>query len=158
MKRLVLVTVILAGCGSDPVNAEGTYTIAVTNRDNGCNFANWTVGDSASNIGVVITQQGDNAVADVQGGTRAVLDLWLGSHSFSGNIDGDHLDLTLTGTRSQTTGNCTWTVDGVLDAHLKGDVLTGRINYVGNGNKNSDCAAVTGCVTYQDFNGTRPPR
>jgi hypothetical protein len=158
MKSLALVALILGGCGSDPVDAEGSYTIALTNRDNGCNFTNWTVGNTASNIGVAITQQSDNAVADVQGGAMTVLDLWLGSHTFSGKVDGDHLKLTLTGTRSQTTGNCTWTVDGVLDATLTGDVLEGRINYVGNGNSNTDCAAVTGCVTYQDFNGTRPPQ
>lgn len=147
----------LAGCSDDPVDAEGQYTIAVTNRTNGCNFANWTVGDSASNIQVNVTQQGGSAVADVMGGTKALLDFWLGDHSFSGSVDGDHLDLKLTGTKSQTTGNCTWTVDAILDAYLSGDILSGRINYTGNGNNNTDCAAVNGCVTFQDFNGTRPP-
>jgi hypothetical protein len=158
MKSFLLLAAILAGCGGDPVDAEGTFTISVTNKDNGCNFDNWNVGDSASNIQVNITQEGESAIASVEGATKGVLDFWLGDHSFSGNVDGDHLDLTLVGTRSRMTGNCTWTVDAVLDATLDGDIIKGRLNYTGNGNSNTDCAAITGCVTYQDFNGTRPPQ
>lgn len=158
MKRFLGLAAILVGCGSDPINAEGTYSIAVTSRDNGCNFDNWTVGNTASNIEVVITQEGGAANAEVKGVTGGVLDLWLGARTFIGEVDGDELFLRLTGTRSQTTGNCTWTVNGEIDATLTGDVLVGRINYVGATNDASDCAPIEGCVTYQDFNGTRPPQ
>jgi hypothetical protein len=158
MKHFVGLAAILAGCGTDPVDAEGTYSVAVTNRDNGCNFANWTIGESAANIQVVVTQQGDSASATVTGVTGGVLTLWLGSNVFSGKVSGNQLDLLLTGTRAQTTGNCTWTVNGEIDARLNGDVLVGRINYVGASNDASDCTPIEGCVTYQDFNGTRPPR
>jgi hypothetical protein len=158
MKRFLGIAAILAGCGSDPVDAEGTYSVAVTNRDNGCSFANWTIGESAANIQVVITQQDDNASATVTGGTGGLLTLWLGSNVFSGKVSGNQLDLLLTGTRAQTTGNCTWTVNGEIDARLNGDTLVGRINYVGASNDASDCTPIEGCVTYQDLNGTRPPR
>jgi hypothetical protein len=157
MKRLILL-VAFAACGGDPVDAEGTYTLSVTNRDNGCNFDMWTVGNSATNIKVAINQEGEDANADVMDGTRAVLDFLLGGHVFNGKIDGDELDLVLLGTRSTTMGNCTLTVDAQLLATLSGDVLTGRFNYSYHGNGNSDCAPYDGCITYQDMNGTRPPQ
>jgi len=158
MKRLLLLAVATLGCGGDPVDAEGTYTLSVTNRDNGCNFANWQEGDSATNIKVAINQEGENANADVMDGTRAVLDFLIGGHTFNGKVDGNELDLVLLGTRSSTQGNCTLTVDAQLLAELNGDVLTGRFNYSYNGNGNSDCAPYDGCITYQDMNGTRPPQ
>jgi hypothetical protein len=157
MKRLILLAG-LAACGGDPVNAEGTYTIAVTNRDNGCNFQNWTVGDSATGIQVVINQEGSSVNADVMGATRIYLDLVLGSHVFNGKVDGDELDMTILGTRSATMGNCTLTVDANLLATLDGDVLTGRINYRYHGNGNTDCAPYDGCISFQEMNGTRPPQ
>ena len=158
MKRIILLVATLAACTSDPVDAEGTYTVSVTNRENGCNFDPWTAGNNATNITTVINQEGTSAGAEVTGVTGAYLDLILGSHVFSGAVDGDELDLTILGTRSAVTGNCTFTLDARLHAALDGDVLTGRIDYSKHGNGNSDCAPLDGCITYQDMNGTRPPR
>ena len=156
MKRLLLL--LLAACGSDPVNAEGTYTLNVTNRTNGCQFQNWMEGDTAMGIQAVINQEGSSANADVMGGTRVWLDLVFGAHIFNGVVDGNELDLDLVGTRSTTMGNCTLTVDAQLLATLEGDVLTGRLNYRWHGNGNTDCAPYDGCLSYQDMNGARPPQ
>jgi hypothetical protein len=157
MKRLILL-VGLAACGSDPVDAEGMYSINVTSRANGCNFDGWTEGNTATNIPVTINQEGTSAGAEVTGLTGGYLDIILGSHVFDGTVDGDELDLKIAGTQSATTGNCTWTVDAQLLATLDGDVLTGRLNYSKNGNNNSDCAPLDGCVSYQDMNGARAPQ
>lgn len=148
---------LTAACSSSPANVAGDYTIAVTNRDNGCNLANWTVGSSAQNIGVTITQSGSDAMATVNGVTGGYLNLALGSNVFSGTVDADHLSLTLFGTRSQTSGNCTFTYNAVIGADLNVDALTGTIDYTAKGNGNPDCATIDGCVSRQDFNGTRPP-
>ncbi len=161
MKRLLLLAGCLVGfaaCSDDPVDAEGDYTINVTNRDNGCSFDNWTAGNSAMDIKVTINQEGETAGADVMGITGAYLDLILGSHVFNGSIDGDELDLKIPGTRSAVTGNCTWTVDATLIATLNGDILTGRINYSKNGNDNTDCAPIDGCLSVQEMNGARAPQ
>lgn len=158
MKRLIWLVVLAAGCSSDPVDAEGMYTVSVTNRTNGCNFMNWTEGESAAGIQVAINQEGSDANADVMGATRVYLDVVLGTHVFNGTVDGDELDLKIEGTPSTTTGNCTWSVDAQLLANLDGDVLTGRINYTVAGNGHADCAPYDGCVSYQDMNGTRPPQ
>jgi hypothetical protein len=158
MKRLVLLAV-LVGCGS-PVAVGGNYTVGVTNRDNGCMLANWTVGQMSSGIGVDITQSGSNATATITGATAILLDLSLGSHAFTGTVDGDTLDLKLLGTRPQTSGNCTWTLDGEIIATSTGELLTGRIDYTAATNGHPDCTTMglEGCVTYQDFNGSRPPQ
>ncbi len=136
----------------------GDYTIALTNRDNGCNLANWTVGEQSSNIPVVIAQDGSTATANVMAGAGVVLDLALGSHLYEGEIDGDELFLELFGSRSQTQGNCTFTFNSEIDASIDGDTLTGVINYKAATVGNPDCAPLEGCVSFQEFNGTRPPQ
>jgi hypothetical protein len=156
MKRFLLLA-SLAACGSDPVDAEGTYSVSVTNRANGCNFMGWTIDESAANIGVVVNQEGEDVNADVMGLTRIYLDGVLGGHVFQGTVDGDELDMSITGNKTFTTGNCVdHTIDARMRATLEGDVLEGRIDYtiVGTG---STCEPYDGCVSYQDMNGTRPP-
>ncbi|MGE0868926.1 MAG: hypothetical protein AB7P03_10195 [Kofleriaceae bacterium] len=149
----------LAGCGSsEPADVEGTYTIAVTNRDNGCNFNDWTVNESTPGIGVVINQEDDAVTATIQGAVGVFLNFALGSDTYSGSVDGDAVDLVLHGTRSATMGNCTFTYNSEIHATADGDTLVGRVEYIAAGNGNPDCASIDGCVTYQDFNGTRPPK
>lgn len=153
---MILVAATTA-CGSD-ADVAGDYTIALTNRDNGCQFANWTEGETASSIPVVITQDGSNVTATVNGGAGIVLDLALGSRVYNGDVDGDDVFLELFGTRAQQSGDCTFTYNSVIDASIAGDVLTGRIEYRAATNDNPGCAAIEGCLSFQDFNGTRPPQ
>jgi hypothetical protein len=161
MKRLLGIALTLAfgacGSGSD-VDVAGEYTIALTNRDNGCELENYTEGEQASNIPVSITQEGSNVTATVGGGGGLVLDLALGSRVFTGEVDGDDVFLELFGTRGQQQGNCSFTFNSAIDATLDGDVLTGTIDYRAATNDNPDCAALEGCRTFQEFNGTRPPQ
>ncbi len=153
-----MVLVVTGACGSDPVDAAGDYTISVTNRENGCEFDNWEVGNSASNIGLVITQDGDAVNGTITGATGTFLTLVLGSNVFQGSVDGNDVDMTIFGTRSTTEGNCTWSINASVDGSLDGDVLTGNLNYAAATNGNPDCASLEGCVSRQEFNGTRPPQ
>jgi hypothetical protein len=158
MKRFLGLAAILVGCGSDPVDAEGEWTISGTNRDNACMISNWNVGESFSAVTVTFTQNGDAVNADVSGGGGFYLDVLLGGDDiFSGTVDGEDLTLHREGTRSMTQGNCTFTYNAEMALRIEGDVLTGRLNYRSAHNGNSDCAAVT-CLSYQDVNGTRPPQ
>jgi hypothetical protein len=161
MKSLAALGVLVAAlgaCSSDPAQIAGDYTVGVTNRDNGCNFPNWTVGAMTAGVDVKIAESGSSVTADVTGGTGAVLDFAFGSSAFTGTIDGNQMSLTLEGTRVQQTGTCTYTYNGQIIATANGDTMTGRINYTPATNGNSDCAAVSGCLTYQEFNGSRPPQ
>jgi hypothetical protein len=149
--------VAATACGS-PADVAGAYSISITNKENGCGFANWTVGATSVGIPATVTQQGENASAEIGGGAGVVLDLLLGSRSYVGSVDGDDVSLRIQGTRGQTKGNCAYTWNSNLSATLNGDVLTGSIEYTTATNGNSDCATIAGCVSSQAFNGTRPPR
>jgi hypothetical protein len=81
----------------------------------------------------------------------------LGSHTFTGGVNGSLVQMTLYGTNSATQGNCTYTVNATLNATSMGDFLSGTIDYTNQGNGNPDCASITGCKSTQSFNGTRPP-
>jgi hypothetical protein len=153
----MVVVVAVAGCGGSPADVAGSYTVSVTNGANGCNLVNWTVGESAAGIPVTITQDGGAATATVEGVTGALLVAGLGSRIFAGEVSGSSLDLALIGTNSQTSGNCTYTYNALLDGSIDGDVIEGTITYTAATNDQSDCAALEGCETVQDFNGTRPP-
>jgi hypothetical protein len=156
MKRLVLLAAILAGCGSDPVDVEGRWTVSVTNRADDCNIG-WTEGQSSSGVTVDITQNSDAIIVDVTGIGGGVLDLFLGGDDvFSGDVDGDHIQATRQGTRSNNQGNCTYTYNATFAADVNGDTMEGSIKYVPAHNGNSDCAAIV-CENVQDFSGNRPP-
>lgn len=155
MRHLVL-AVCAAACSSDNGNAAGDYMVSLTNRDNGCGIMNWTVGASA-NASVTLTQSDANVTASVTGLGAVALELVVGGHVYTGKIAGDTLDLNLFGTRSNTSGNCTYTINSEIHAALDGDVLTGQIDYLSATNNNPDCAALKDCRSFQDFNGTRPP-
>lgn len=154
---VALVSVAAPGCGGEPANVAGSYTVAVTNGSNGCSFDNWVEGDTASGIPVTITQTGESASAVVEGVTALGLGLLFGSNQFDGEVSGSSLNLVVYGSNSITEGNCTFTYNGVIDAELTGDVLTGEIRYEAATVGNPDCAGIEGCVTVQRFNGTRPP-
>jgi hypothetical protein len=162
INRHIAIAVIFVACApaagcSDPVQAAGTYTVSITNKDNGCELGTWTVGASNAGIPVVITQSGESATAEVGGAAGVVLDFALGSRSYKGNVDGKDLALKLEGTRGQQKGNCAYTLNSEISASLNGDALVGSIKYKAATNGNSDCGTLTACVSTQDFNGTRPP-
>ena len=146
-----------SACGS-PANVAGSYAVNLTNKDNGCQFANWTVGAMTSNVPITITQAGGEVTANVTGVAGTYLTVVLGSASFTGTIDGSSLSLKLFGTRSATKENCAYTINASLDAASSGDLIEGKINYESATNGSPDCGALQGCVTSQAFNGTRPPQ
>jgi len=157
MKRLACL-VILAGCGSDPADVTGHYTVNVTDEANGCNLSNFTQGQSSTNIPVDVTQDGGDVTLTLTGAVGDYVNLVLGSNVFSGTVDGSHVAATLFGTRSQTMNGCAFTYNAELDGDLAGDTMTGSISYTPKTNGSPDCASIEGCTSTQNFNGTRPPK
>lgn len=150
-----------AACSSDATSSgdvTGTYTVAVTNGDNGCNAPNWTVGNTATAIPFTVTQQGSQLQGVVGGVAGGYLDLVLGSSTFSGSSFGASIDMTLAGTRSATQSGCTYTVNGHLTATLTGDALQGTIDYYPATDGSGACQTVSACRSERRFSGSRPPR
>lgn len=168
MPRLARVSVLVAsllaasllatGCDEDPADVAGNYTLSLTNGQNGCNFANWTEGDTSTGVPLTVTQAGESITGTVGGAGGIFLNLWLGDNVYSGTVKGSDLRLTLYGTVSNQTGNCTFTVNSNVAAEINGDVLVGTIRYTAATNGNPDCAPLEGCASLQSFNGTRPPQ
>lgn len=159
-RALLLLAVGLGACGdSSPVDVAGDYTIAVTNRQNGCSFNGWTTGSTASNIQLQIVQNPGSAsvTGSIQGTTGILVQLLLGTNSFSGRVSGHEVEALLTGTNAFSQGACQYHIQVDLKGDLNGDVLTGTIDYTTVTNHSTACGALEGCHSLQDFNGTRPP-
>lgn len=155
---LMLLLLLGGGCTDEPIDVAGVYTIALTNRENGCNFNDWVVGDTTTGVQVTVTQSGSSASAFVGGAAGVWLNVSLGSQEYSGSVNGNDVHLTLHGTRSTTVAGCTWTINSVMDGTLSGDTLSGDIRYTPSTNGSPDCASIEGCVSRQEYNGVRAPR
>lgn len=160
MKGSILLALLAVGgaCASD-ADVAGNYTVALTSRDNGCNISGWTTGAMSAGIGVTITQNSSKLTLTVGGlaGVYLVGALGADGNVYTGGVDGDDFDTDSIGTRAYNTGNCTYTYNSSISGTLNGDALEGVIEYRAADNGNSDCSQVHDCLSYQDFNGTRPP-
>jgi hypothetical protein len=156
---LLVLASLLGACTSD-AEVAGNYTVALTNRDNGCNLGNFTPGQMSSGVAVTITQSGSKLTVTVEGlaGLSLVGLLGGGGNVYAGGVDGDGFSVESIGTKANTSGNCTYTFNSTISGTLSGDSLVGEIDYRAADNGNSDCTQVHGCLSYQDYNGTRPPR
>jgi hypothetical protein len=139
------------------VEAAGTYTLAVANGDNGCEFEGWDEGAVATGIPMRLTQEGTQVTAVIDGVTGLLLGVILGSNQLEGEVSGAMVNVSLYGTNSTTRGNCTYTINAVVDATLAGDYIDGRIEYRPSTNGSPACGVLNDCATVQLFNGTRPP-
>jgi hypothetical protein len=156
---LLLCAAVASACGGDdPADVAGSYTIALTNGDNGCEFGNYQEGDTAQGVGLELTQNGGAVTGDVTGVVATTyLDLVLGSHTFTGDVGGTELDLGIVGTVPFRKDSCDYTVDATLSATIDGDVLVGTIDYSARTDGSNDCGVLEACHTVVSFNGTRPP-
>jgi hypothetical protein len=146
-----------SGTGGPPVNVAGSYTIAVTDEDNGCQLANWMMGQSSSGIPLQITQSGANATGNVSGLVGVAIALWLGSATFQGTVSGNEIDITDYGSTKTTTGMCTYSINAIFHGTLDGDALSGSVTYTTVTNHASDCGFRETCASHQNLSGSRPP-
>jgi hypothetical protein len=139
------------------VNIAGDYSVALTDRDNGCNLGNWTVGQQTSGIPVTITQSMSDVTCEVGGLAQIALDAGLGAHVFTGSVAGTSVDANILGTVAQQSGNCTYTYNAEIYGTLSGNALAGFVHYTAATNGNPDCTGLENCVSTQEFSGSRPP-
>src|SRR5688572_18783673 len=102
MRELALLALVasLPACGGSDADVAGNYTMAITNRDNGCMLQNWTVGGQTTGVQVTITQDGSDVTAIVEGAAGFVYNAWLGSDTFHGSVSGSSVDLEILGSSS----------------------------------------------------------
>ena len=153
--------VLIAACGSSdlpPADVSGTYTLSLTKKNNSCAFANWTVGDTAQGVGMLVTQNANTVTGTVQGLGAATLDLLLGTHVFTGTVIGSTADMQANGSHAATQGTCAYTLDAHVTMALTGNAVNGTIVYTPKTNGSADCGVLNACTSTQDLSGSRPPK
>jgi hypothetical protein len=160
MRRLPLFVVLVAcACGSDtPADVAGTYTVSLTVQKNECGILGNSVGESSTGVTVVVTTTGSQVQAQVQGVAGLALGLEMGGSTFQGNVSGNALDLSISGTMPGSNGTCAYTRKAHLVGNVTGDLITGSVTYSYVTNKTADCGTRDTCQDVQIFNGTRPPK
>ena len=156
---LLLPLLALGACGSDDeftADVAGSYSVAITNGASSCAF-DWEEGKEATNIGLIITQEGSTVHGTLDGLTGAWFKVLFGSADFDGTIKGSSLTLTNYGENTTIEGNCSYTYNSTVEAKQTGDTIAGTITYSPKTNGNPDCKAIE-CSATQKFNGARPPK
>ncbi len=159
MRTIPLALLAAVACSSSasgpPANVAGTYTVSVTNRENGCNVASFTPGLMTTGVTVQVTQNGAQISADVMGLAGVYLTAGVGSSTLVGSLDG--AKASLTASANHTTGMCAYTTTATASMTFNGDTMQGSITYTDSGNGSSDCGVVQSCMNLQNFAGSRPP-
>lgn len=150
-----LLLLFACACGGTS-DLSGEYTVGLTNGVNGCDFENWTAGRQTSGVVFTVTQNDQEVTGQVGGAAGLYLGVIAGSNTFAGTIDGPDFEMRLVGVRSQTEGDCRYTVDVVATGRIEGDLISGELTYVpktsGTGCRFENCQNV------QAFAGARPPK
>ena len=159
MRRTAFILALLAGTcgGGTPTNVAGTYTLALTIQQNQCGILANDVGTSSTGVTVVVTQDGSNVTAKVQGVAGLALALATGSDTFAGKVSGDSLDLSIDGSVAGSSDTCAFTRNAHLVGTVAGDLLTGSVTYTYATNKTPDCGTRDTCEDIQLLTGARPP-
>mgnify|MGYP001298779192 CR=1 FL=1 len=161
-RHLVLLVALassLAGCGSDPADVEGVWSVNLTNGADQCmvGSSSWMEGASTSGVPLTITQDGASATGTLDGVAGTYADVAFGSRTFTGTVSGSHVDMRLTG-RASSVGGCAYTLVADLEADVSGDTMSGRIVWHADTNSSPDCMHLATCENVQAMNGARPPR
>jgi hypothetical protein len=142
---------------SEPGGIAGTYSVSLTNQQNDCQFADWVVGDQATNIELIVRQDGKDVSCEVM--SLAALALWsqTGGTTFRGTLEGKTLRAEIQGTTLHTEAKCEYWVDAALQSSVADDTMTGSIRYEKRAKPGSSCSVPDGCSSVQEFAAARPP-
>jgi hypothetical protein len=143
---------------SSPSDISGSYSIALTNQSNGCQFANWTNGSTASDVHFDVQQQGPNVSATVTGVAGLLFDLILGGKpQFQGTVTDSSFTMAAVGANSATDSQCAYTIQATMAGSSDGDTIQGQLTYTETTNGSPDCGYHATCSSVQSYAGARAP-
>jgi hypothetical protein len=119
----------LGACSDTPANVAGTYAVTLTDGSDGCQVFEGQLPMAQSTITVAITQTGSQIQADVEGDGEPQLMALVGTHVFTGTVDGDTLQLAITGAFTRTIEGCNYKLDAVIAAAVDGARFSGSLSY-----------------------------
>ena len=157
-KTLSFLAVLSAACGNPtPSNFAGSYAGTVVDGDNACQLQGWTAGNSSA-FQATITQDGPDAQLQVPSNTLVglALVLYLGTNTFSGKVTGNDFTAAYLGTKQQTQGACSYTVNTKLDVTIDDkNNIAGTLTYTPVTNGDPSCGALNTCSNVQNVTGSR---
>ena len=159
----VCVAGIVFGCGggnkfeSAPADVDGEYSVALTNRENGCEFQDWEVGGQTTAVPLTIEQKDEEVTGQVTSFAGLVLWALTGNATFRGTAGPSSVTMEIQGNVRHREGACEFWVDATLEAEVSGETLSGTITYEKRPLPGADCSLSPGCSSIQAFNATRPP-
>ncbi|MBL8679514.1 MAG: hypothetical protein JNK05_10130 [Myxococcales bacterium] len=148
---------VLAACA--PPDVAGSFSGAITNRDNPCQLAGFTPGAMSSGVTMTVTQSGTNVTVSVEGAARLALAAFVGStEPMTGSTTGNGFSVRQVGRVPMSQMGCTFNTLVEATARLSGNSLEGTVAYSYQVTDASACGYRATCRTTQDFSFVRPPR
>jgi len=154
---------LLVACGDDdngsgpPADVSGVYSVSITNTNNDCQYANWTIGNTAQNIEFDVTENGAAASGNVKGLANIYFAV-LGIGTLTGNVSGASASMTAVGTTPVHKDSCTYTVRATANFTLTGNTINGSMVYTNETNHDPSCGILSTCSSTQSIAGSRPPK
>jgi hypothetical protein len=143
-------------CSSTPTNFAGTYSIITTQNADDCGLPGWQAGNTSSTFAVVFTQDGTNATLTVQGLLATALDLYVGTHVFSGSVSGNTFTSEYVGSKTATDGACSYTLNIAISTSLdSNNVISGTLTITPVTNNDASCGAKNLCNNTETVSGNR---
>jgi hypothetical protein len=166
--------VATSGCGGDtssgtggsggtapaetPADIAGDYTVALTNHENTCpDVPDTWEGGMTEGVPFSIEQHGVKLTAETMGPSALAFIVRTGTNAFAGEIHDSHFVLTDHGTKEDMYGDCTYTLDVIVEGDLDGDTITGTVTYEPVISDSPACEDYD-CAAVQGFAGARPPK
>jgi hypothetical protein len=140
--------------GEPPVDVAGEYTVSLTNGTNDCQTM-WREGVTTDGVLFTVRQNGTQLSAEADGDAAVSLVVLTGTNRFDGSIHGHAFTLTARGPTVFSAGNCSYTVNAVVEGTIDGDTIEGTLTYSPVIGTDPACAQYD-CAAVQDYTGTRP--
>lgn len=146
-------------CACAPPDVSGTYTGAITNRDNGCMLSNFNPGAMTTGINMNVNQSGSTVTVAVEGLAGLALAAFTGNtEPMRGSTTVNGFSVSKTGTIPMNVGGCTFNTFVQANATLSGNTLNGTVTYSYQTTNAEACDYRATCRTEQSFSFVRPPR
>ena len=141
--------------GEPPADVAGEYVVSLTNGASNCTTVNWMEGQMTTGVMFTIRQDGSAVTAEAGGDAAVYFVLLTGSNKFAGTVHGNAFTLIDHGPTVSQSGNCSYTLDAIVEGTLEGDTITGTLTYSPVVGDDPDCAQYA-CAAVQDYTGVRP--
>ncbi len=160
----------IGACSTPTSNVNGTYDLTLTQGSDACHVG--TAGEGGVTTGSTLTietrmDRHQGLIPRTLGGTNASMLMTLvGNTTFTGTIDGDGIQMTISGEFTRMIDTCNYNLDSVITATASSDgkTLFGALDYL-EVSSDAECtitndagSAITGaiaCTTPLSLSGTR---